>query len=156
MSYFGYDYFCGANVTVFTSNREEDTPLIECGGISFAETSSSQPVYGYSSVFYDAVAPGKRVVQGSFVINYVTPNYLSSQLSGSSSSDINNPSYYKYFDISVDFGNTLQTADPTKHKNIFVLKDCFIVGSGMTIQIDEQTILEEYQFIGRNVERKVA
>jgi len=69
---YGYEYFCGANVTVDV----EGMPVLEVAGISYNIMDSAQPIYGYCSRLFDAVAPGQQIVQGSLVINFVNPDYL--------------------------------------------------------------------------------
>ena len=69
---YGYEYFCGANVTVDV----EGMPVLEVAGISYNIMDSAQPIYGYCSRLFDAVAPGQQIVQGSIVINFVNPDYL--------------------------------------------------------------------------------
>ena len=65
-----YEYFCGANVSISMNNF----PLLDCAGISYSVLDSQAPIYGYSSRLFDAVAPGQKLVQGSFVVNFTTPN----------------------------------------------------------------------------------
>ncbi len=72
MKYFGFEYFCGANVLVRVGNM----PVLEATGISVSIQESKRPIYGYSSRFFDAVASGQVLVQGSLVINYVHQDYL--------------------------------------------------------------------------------
>jgi hypothetical protein len=38
--------------------------------------------------------------------------------------------------------------------NDIIIKTCYIISRGQTIQISEQVILEEYGFIGRSLEFK--
>lgn len=66
MNNFGYEYFCGANVSV-SFNGKMNTDV---AGISYEVLDSSTPIYGYSSRLFDAVAPGQKLVRGSFVLNY--------------------------------------------------------------------------------------
>ena len=68
IQYYPYKYFSGANITV----EMDSNNLLECAGISFVVNESNQPVYGYASNLYDAVIPGRRVIQGSFVVNFTT------------------------------------------------------------------------------------
>jgi hypothetical protein len=72
MSRYDWEYFCGANIVLFTENM----PLLEAAGISYNLIDSSAPVYGYCSQLFDAIAPGQILVQGSLVINFVHSNYL--------------------------------------------------------------------------------
>ena len=73
-----YDYFCGANVIgeVGGSGSNRGMPILEAAGISYNYMNSMQPIYGYSSMMFDAVAPGQRLVQGTIAVNFVTSNYL--------------------------------------------------------------------------------
>ncbi len=72
MSFYGFEYFCGANVTVAI----EDFYILEAAGISYEVTDSKRPIYGYSSRLFDAVAQGRVLVQGTLLINYVHQDYL--------------------------------------------------------------------------------
>tara|TARA_B100000131_G_scaffold321606_1_gene372804 strand:- start:28647 stop:29345 length:699 start_codon:yes stop_codon:yes gene_type:complete len=71
-NFYDYEYFCGANIFLLA----DDQPLMEAAGISYTEMDSMQPVYGYCSRLFDAVAPGQKIIQGSIVINLVDPDYL--------------------------------------------------------------------------------
>lgn len=70
--YYGYEYFCGANVCL----EIEGQPILETAGLNVRIAESKIPIYGYSSRFFDAVARGQVLVQGSIVINYVDHDYL--------------------------------------------------------------------------------
>lgn len=136
-----YKYFSGANVQV-TIGRDK---LIECAGISFSVNESNQPAYGYASHLYDVVLPGRRIIQGTFVVNFqleddqhdlvkntlLTTSFLETQT---------------LFDINVSYGSIRQ------HQKDLKLKDCFLVSRGQSIQISENVILEEFGFIARNLE----
>lgn len=71
-SYYGYDYFCGANIYV----KINGAPAVEIAGISYQVQESTAPIYGYSSRIFDAVAMGQKIVRGNLVINFIHPNYL--------------------------------------------------------------------------------
>jgi len=72
MPNYSYKYFSGANCTIRVNGKR----LAETAGISYSVLDSATPVYGYNSRFFDAVAPGQKIVQGSFVVNYTKPNYV--------------------------------------------------------------------------------
>lgn len=72
MKYFGFEYFCGANVLIRIGNM----PLLEATGLSLSIQESKRPIYGYSSRHFDAVASGQVLVQGQLIINYVHQDYL--------------------------------------------------------------------------------
>ena len=67
-----YNYFSGANVVI----RVGGQPVLEVAGISYQETDSQMPIYGYGSRYFDAVSPGQKLIRGNFVINFVRPDYL--------------------------------------------------------------------------------
>ena len=67
-----YNYFSGANVLI----RVGGQPILEVAGISYQESDSQMPIYGYGSRYFDAVAPGQKIIRGNFVINFVRPDYL--------------------------------------------------------------------------------
>lgn len=71
-NYFGFEYFCGANVLI----RIGRMPLLEATGLSLSMQESKRPIYGYSSRHFDAVASGQVIVQGQLIINYVHQDYL--------------------------------------------------------------------------------
>ena len=70
--YLPYEYFCGANVTL----NLNDIAVDDIAGISYRVMDSAKPIYGYSSRLFNAVAPGQKLVQGTFVVNYRGPNYI--------------------------------------------------------------------------------
>lgn len=72
-TYYGYDYFCGANVFVNINGL----PALETAGISYQVQDSTSPIYGYSSRIFDAVAIGQKIIRGSMIINFIQPHYLS-------------------------------------------------------------------------------
>ena len=71
--YFPYQYFSGCDTRLYIGEHEA---VEEITGIQYMVTENVLPVYGYASFTYDAVARGNRLINGSFRINYVSPNYL--------------------------------------------------------------------------------
>ena len=142
-----YEYFSGANVYIkivpFDGAIET---LIECAGISYSYQNSRQPVYGFASTQYDAMLNGRELVQGTFVVNYVEPDYVINKILGLNAGIISTLTTPK-FDIEIIFGN-----DAKKSR---VLRDCYLISMGQTVQISEQVILEEYSFLARSVENEV-
>ena len=139
----GYEYYSGANVLVYLDGKE----ITECAGISYVVQNSQQPVYGYSSELYDMVLPGRTIVQGNLLINYVEPNYLLSLIYGSNPNTSTGQDYNyltNYFNIRINFGQD-------NNKNNEIIKRCKIISRGTTVQISEQVILEEYNFVGRSI-----
>mgnify|MGYP001340247626 CR=1 FL=1 len=153
MSNYNYEYFAGANtyIKMKTSDSEASAnKVLECAGISYSVSNSQQPVYGYASTLYDAMLPGRTIVQGTFVVNYKEPFYVEKFL-GQGFADTDD--YYSIieignylfplFDIEIWFGN--------KKAKSQLIRQCALISSGQTIQVNEQVILQEYGFLGRNV-----
>lgn len=144
-----YQYFSGANVSV----QIDDEPLVECAGISYVVQSSSQPVYSYASTKFDLMLNGREMVQGNFLVNYTEPDSVLKKISGIENTNIKikdlSESFSYYFDIEIQFGDN---SNPNSEMNKQIIKDCRIISRGKTIQISDQVLLEEYTFIGRNIE----
>lgn len=132
---FNYEYHCGASVFIKINGNELDAV-----GISYQVSYSKQPIYSYFSKHYDAVLDGKHLVQGRIVLNFKKARDL---FNGDVFEETvyNDLSEVPFFNINIQFdkGNTI------------VIQDCFFMGSGQTIQIDDQVILTEYNFIGRKI-----
>ena len=132
---YNYEYFSGANVSIYGN----DSRIIECSGISYSVTNSRQPVYGYNSEEFDLILPGRIIVQGNILINYTKPDYLTNLLN----TELMNGNT---FNIKIIFGSSAQYSSNNK-----TILECALISCGSTVQINEQVILEEYGFIGRNV-----
>lgn len=146
-NFYNYQYFSGANVTIdfkksgSSSSKKE---VIECAGISFSAQNSQQPVYGYASTRFDVMLPGREIVQGNFLINFTNAKYVLEKI-GYSGKDSFNALLFEPFDIYVNFGKD-------SDRNNILLRYCYIISRGQTVQISDQVILEEYSFIGRQIE----
>lgn len=66
-------YFTGLQTKIYINGL---IPVAEANSISGVFTINHQPVYGYASNLYDAIAPGHVFVQGQLIINYVMNGYL--------------------------------------------------------------------------------
>jgi len=144
-----YKYFSGANVTVQIKDAfNEGEKLVECAGISFVVNEANQPAYGYASNLYDVVLPGRRIVQGTFVVNFHTgrdQNELITETLSTDSFLTDRP----VFDIEIRYGDNFSRE---VEGAVIRLLNCFLISRGQTIQISENVILEEYGFIARNIE----
>jgi hypothetical protein len=151
MSFYNYEYFSGANVSIAFENADKELgykEVLECAGISYSIQNSQQPVYGYASTKFDAMLPGREIVQGNFVVNYVKPDYIINDILSTVSSRAEMMSFNGFlteaFDIKIRFGD----------QSYIVLKTCYIISRGQTVQISEQVLLEEYSFLSRSIEFK--
>ena len=66
MGLYTYDYFCGANCSVYIG----DTWVDDLVYLSYEANSSKIPVYGYASTHWDAMLPGRVLIQGTFGIAF--------------------------------------------------------------------------------------
>tara|TARA_B100001059_G_scaffold51643_1_gene45269 strand:- start:14826 stop:15290 length:465 start_codon:yes stop_codon:yes gene_type:complete len=152
MSFYNYEYFSGANVEIEFKNADLDgeyKKVYECAGISYSIQNSQQPIYGYASTQFDAMLPGREIVQGNFVANYVKPDYILTDILenpaiASSGALTYNGFLTNAFDIKIRFGT----------KSEIIIKTCYIISRGQTVQISEQVLLEEYGFLGRSIDFK--
>lgn len=153
MANYNYQYFSGANVYIKVKTSDSNSSsqtLLECAGISYSVSNSQQPVYGYASTLYDAMLPGRTIVQGTFVVNYIEPFYVEKRLGQGYADD---DDYYSIievgnylfplFDIEVWFG--------AQRGRSQLIRQCALISSGQTIQVNEQVVLQEYGFLGRNI-----
>ena len=211
---FGYRYNAGANVVIAIN----DQAVFEAVGISYNVMDSVAPIYGYSSRLFDAVAPGQKLIQGSFVINYVAPNYVFAMAKAGASkaraevasnvkANLTTEGVQQLDDhakrragilkimhkqkSSEEYEQSLREAevfkehfwgspqpgfddkelvayDPTlmgpnriqiyfggpdraNAKHLIEIHGVYIIGHGSAIQADENVVLEEYNFIGREL-----
>jgi hypothetical protein len=147
-------YFSGANIRLsirktysFEDKIRAFEPISEAAGISFAISNSQQPIYGYASTHFDAMLPGREVVQGNLLINYTEPNYLLDKMGSALTKSVS--SYTSFFspqfDIKIEFLTNSGLNDS------IIIEYCSIVNVGTTAQISDQPIIEEYSFIGRSL-----
>jgi hypothetical protein len=71
---FSSDFFTGSDVRIYFG----DTWVDDVTGLAFNVQETVQPIYGYASFTYDAIARGTRQVQGQFSINFKESYYLHS------------------------------------------------------------------------------
>lgn len=69
---FGSEYFSAADVKLYFGDIwvEDITSLV------FQLQEEIMPIFGYNSYTYDAVARGKRIINGAFSINFTSVGYL--------------------------------------------------------------------------------
>lgn len=67
-----YDYFSGINAKIFFGDVWVDDIIT----IQWSISQGKEPIYGYASQEFDAVAKGTRIVQGNLVIAFKEVGYL--------------------------------------------------------------------------------
>ena len=78
------EYFSGSQASIFIGEIWVDDILEWQCSLNY----SAAPIYGYGSTFYDHIAEGKVLVQGTFTINFKEPNYLWAILARNNFKDI--------------------------------------------------------------------
>lgn len=68
-----FSYYTGSNISIFVGNK---VIMDEAAFISYDLQQNKRPVYGYASQYWDKVATGTVLVQGSLGINYIDNKYL--------------------------------------------------------------------------------
>lgn len=206
MAYYGFEYFCGANVTV----RIEDFPILECAGISYTAHETKIPLYGYSSRHFDAVGRGRYLVTGTMLVNFVHQDYMFKAVETAVNRKFQRDTYTlpnigrevsdrikqeglssilqdtpegvafqeamknKFWRVGADAGNLSQEITGTNSlvdegsgldiKIVFgeqdsayakngktgvLLQSVFFTSRGKAIRVDEETIVEAYEFFAR-------
>lgn len=147
-------YFAGPNVIVKIMKSEpndvSEVPreLEDCAGISYVLNNSQQPIYGYASTNFDAMLPGREVVQGTLLLNHTGPKPFYDVLNSSENRELTqgqisyNGLLNEPIDIHIQFGNNHHT---------IIINYCYIFSRGETVQVSDQGIIEEYSFIGRSL-----
>jgi hypothetical protein len=69
---FSEDYFSSADVNIYFGKIWVE----EIVGLQFQLAEQTMPIYGYNSFVFDHVARGKRMISGSFTINFTRTGYL--------------------------------------------------------------------------------
>jgi len=84
------EYFSGSDISIYFG----DVWVDEVVAINFSLVEHVQPIYGFNSYTWDAVARGSRIIQGTFRINFKETNYLNKILMEQSTIE-NNLEYWK-------------------------------------------------------------
>ena len=151
-------YFSGANVIVEIKKSVSEVTdkwvaLDECAGLSYSVSNSQQPVYGYGSFRFDAMLPGREIIQGNLLINYTKPNYFVNKFQSTLASDENNQKKMS-FNSFLTFAFDLKITFLDSEENCLFIEDCYIISKGQSIQITDQVILDEFSFIARSISYK--
>lgn len=102
---FSSEYFSNADVKLYFGDIWVD----DITAIQFTLQEEVMPIYGYHSYTYDAMLRGKRIINGSFSINFTTSNYLQKIIQHSQAiayaieqgekTEVIDPSYYKDYNL---------------------------------------------------------
>ncbi len=154
-----YEYFCGANtkVSLVSKNTDgKDNIFDDIVGINYSINYNPQPVYGYCSTYFDAVLKGRELIQGTILANAnadrgdlikaLIPEETLKKMRDTNRFVNIDYSATLTFDINIDFGSSVQTTN-----SCIVLKNCFIISKGRSIQSNADVIVDEYNFFSRDI-----
>lgn len=72
MPKYAANYYTGANTSIFIGSNL----VTQAFGISWDLQSADRPIYGYNSIYFDAIADGRVLVTGQLFLNFTKANYL--------------------------------------------------------------------------------
>ena len=101
-------YYSSIDAEIYFGNEYVE----EVCDIDYHVQQQMQPIYGFNSYTYDYVAVGTRIIQGTFAIRFISPNYLFDILKTAQEGSITN---MKSFVVPVHERNTL-LAEGTQNK----------------------------------------
>ena len=139
--------------------------LEEVVAIQWQINEPKQPLYGYNSWTFDEVAVGARIVQGTFIINFIIPDYLNRILTGAEGTDDTKIIYKndgtkkpqdrhkKYFPncftIDIGFGKKDKDAITGDRPHIF-LDSVFVQSAETLCDQNGSPVMESYAFVARD------
>jgi hypothetical protein len=72
--------YTGSNITLWVGNQL----ITNAFGISYELSQNKRPIYGYNSMYFDAISTGQVVVLGQLYLTTTKPNYLSTLIASKS------------------------------------------------------------------------
>lgn len=142
-----------------------DTEIEEIVTIQWQLSEPKMPLYGYNSHTFDEIAVGARIVQGTFIINYLVPNYLIKIIKGSQQDNKNSAMYSSsgtegvidhhapHSNIPSNFKIKVRYGSSQKEGNVpwITFDEVWIQGVGQTLSENGSPIMEQYSFIARDM-----
>ena len=150
--------------------------------INWSITQSQMPLFGFNSYVYDEVALGSRIIQGQFVINFTSPNYLFKLLEEAKGDSITEMSSYTVTKAKEELTVTENSkysgnVTPDDHQPLWpqtfdidivfgektssgdpvhiVLEGVMIKDSRMGVGVSGEPVMEIYSFIARDIKTVV-
>jgi len=119
----------------------------------------TMPLFGYNSYVWDGIAKGTRIIQGTFAINFVVPDYLNMILEKSIKNGSfkntgkqieqhkHTPMFANSFSIGIGYGSK---DDVTGDTPCIILENAVIQSCGQALDTQGGNLVEMYQFIARD------
>ena len=138
----------------------------------FSLQEQTMPIYGFNSFVANAEVLGRKVIQGSFAINFTEAGYMNKVLDSISDSDYeisfstlkkfcnakSAPQFPKLFDITIGYGYYNKGENGTYNNTHQILKGVRITGMETGLDVSGNPIMEVYSFTAMdlyNPNRKV-
>ena len=163
-------YFSSLDSEVYIGS----TRIHEIAAIDFTISEPKLPIYGYNSFYANRIISGRRMVQGTFAINFTGVNYLLNILFDPNTEDSilssqydsltyrctgddttglgigNSDIFHKAFDLTISYGNG-KSENPTYHGCYQTLIGVQIVEHRQALDTDGNPILDMYSFIAKDI-----
>jgi hypothetical protein len=168
-------YYSNLDAEIYFGNEYVE----EVVDINWQILQGQMPLFGYNSYVYDEIALGSRIIQGQFVINFTSPNYLFRLLESATNEAITNMGQYKTTktkeELTVEERKTdgSKSIAPSNNRPIWpqtfdidvifgdktsmgtpvhiVLEGVMIKDSRMGLSISGEPVMEIYTFIARDL-----
>lgn len=175
-------HYSGANARVYVEAPRTGSPIeLDIATMAFTVADQKLPIYGYKSVYFDDVARGTVLVQGTFMLNmqraFELTRYLEDSLRGQDTR-------YNFGNGSVDYLDslfasnkksntnlTLQRAIPsvrfritehlsiehglsgelTSNKTGYIIDNVQVINSSLVTASSGEAVGEQYQFLSREI-----
>ena len=144
----------------------------EVVAIDFTVSEPKLPIYGYNSFYANRIISGRRVIQGTFAINFTGVNAILNILANTEDSILftpydtlayrcegedttglgigNSDIFYKAFDLTISYGNG-KSGDPTYNGCYQTLIGTQIVEYRQALDTEGNPILDMYSFIAKDI-----
>lgn len=153
-------YFSSTDAKLYFGKTEME----EIVTMNWQMNEPKMPLYGYNSFTFDEIAVGSRIVQGTFLINFLIPEYLYKIIKGSQS-DSNDSVIYSSsgkegvidhhkphsnlpsnFNIKVRYGSSNEGKVPW-----ITFSEVWLQGVSQVLSEAGAPIFEQYSFIARDM-----
>lgn len=161
-------YFSSLDTEVYIGSTRID----EIVAIDFTISEPKLPIYGYNSFYANRIVSGRRVVQGTFAINFTSVSYLLNILASAEDSVLaseydtityrcldddstglgigNSDIFFKSFDLTISYGNG-KSSNPSYNGCYQTLAGVQIVEYRQALDTEGNPILDMYSFIAKDI-----
>jgi hypothetical protein len=144
-----------------------ETYIDDIARLDFQVEEIKMPIYGYNSYTADRIIAGKKVIQGTFAVNFTSAGHITNVVNSISdslySSELektivnddakNTPIWSKGFDILIGYGYYKHPDEKNKSYNATVqcLTGVYINGVQQLVDASGDPIMEVYSFVAKDL-----